>query len=165
MIEARTEMNRRHVLIGLAACLVPPAARAADAGPTELVTALYKVQAAAQKKGPMPTDKSQRGKFFDSNLVKLLEDDDKIVEKEGMGRLAFDPFYAGQDFKITQLKVGQAAVDGDKARLRVNFNNFGTPQELMYQLTRQADGWRIANISLQKGETKWDLVSVLEGRD
>jgi len=160
-------MNRRHVLIGLlvVTSIVPAATYAAEAGPTELVNVLYKVQAAAQKKGPMPTDKSQRGKFFDSNLIKLLEDDDKIVEKEGMGRLSFDPFYAGQDFKITRLKVGQAAIDGDKARLRVNFDNFEKPQELLYQLVRQHDGWRISNISSQKGETKWDLISVLQGKD
>jgi Protein of unknown function (DUF3828) len=152
-------MNRRHVLLGaLAAVATPLAARATDFGPTELVTALYDVQAAALNKGPQPTARSQRAKFFDSNLVKLLNGDDKFAEKEGMGRLNFDPFYGGQDFKITNLKIGQAAIDGNKARLLVNFNNFGTPQELLYRLVREGRGWRISNISLQKGGLKWDLV-------
>jgi len=136
-----------------------------EAGPSDVVNMLYKVQAAAQEHGPMPTDKSQRRQFFDDKLLALLETDDKIVDREGMGRLSFDPFYAGQDFKITKLKVGQATITGETARLHVNFNNFGTPQELTYRLVRQAGGWRISNISLEKGDLTWDLVSVLEGKD
>jgi hypothetical protein len=161
------EMNRRHVLLGaFAAAAMPRAALAADPGPTALVTALYAVQAAALNGGPKPTATSQRGKFFDDNLVELLEGDGKYAAiEQGMGRLNFDPFYGGQDFKITNLKIGQAAIDGNKARLLVHFNNFGTPQELMYRLVRQGAGWRISNISQQLGGPKWDLVSVLEGKE
>ncbi len=137
------------------------AASAAEPGPSELVATLYKVQAAAQKKGPRPDEKGQREKFFDKHIVELLEADEKLASKEGVGRLDFDPFYDGQDFKIVELRVGEAAIAGDGARVIVNYKNLRTPQRLTYELTRQAGIWRISNIFSENTEIKWDLVSVL----
>jgi hypothetical protein len=159
-------MNRRLMLIGLLifglAQIVPlQLLHAAEQSPTDIVSALYKVQAAAQNKGPQPYAKGQREKFFDRRLVGLLAADDKLAEKEGMGRLDFDPFYDGQDFKVTALQVGTAAVSGDTARLVVNYKNFGKPQKLTYELIHEAGAWRISNIFSENTEIKWDLVSIL----
>ena len=159
-------MNRRRMLIGiLIVGLVPvvplQSLKATEQSPAEIVSALYKVQAAAQNKGPQPYAKGQREKFFDRRLVGLLAADDKLAEKDGMGRLDFDPFYDGQDFKITALQVGAGAVTGDTARLVVNYRNFGKPQKLTYELVREAAAWRISNIFSENTGIKWNLVSIL----
>lgn len=160
-------MNRRLMLIGMLIAgffsvgSLSAALQAAEQGPTDVVSALYKMQAAAQKKGPQPYARGQREKFFDRRLVGLLADDDKLAEKEGMGRLDFDPFYDGQDFTITALRVGPATITGDTARLVVNYKNFGKPQKLTYEMIRESGAWRVSNIFSENTEIKWDLVSVL----
>jgi hypothetical protein len=159
-------MNRRLMLIGICIAGLAPVAplqslHAAEQSPTETVSTLYKVQAAAQNKGPQPYARGQREKLFNKHLVGLLAADDTLAEKDGMGRLDFDPFYDGQDFKITALQVGTAAVSGDTARLVVNYRNFGTPQKLTYQLVRETGAWRISNIFSDNTEIKWDLVSIV----
>jgi Protein of unknown function (DUF3828) len=159
-------MNRRRMLIGtliagLAQIVPLQPLHAAEQSPSDIVSALYKMQAAAQNKGPQPYAKGQREKFFNRRLVGLLAADDKLAAKEGVGRLDFDPFYDGQDFTITALQVGPAAVSSDTARLVVNYRNFGKPQKLTYELIREADAWRISNIFSENTEIKWDLVSIL----
>jgi hypothetical protein len=149
------------LIAGLAQVVPLQPLHAAEQSPTDIVSALYKVQAAAQKKGPQPYAKGQREKFFDRRLVGLLAADDKLADKEGVGRLDFDPFYDGQDFTITALQVGIAAVSGDTARLVVNYRNFGKPQKLTYELIREAGAWRISNIFSDNTGIKWDLVSIL----
>ncbi len=160
-------MNRRGFLVlALTATLTGPALAAGET-PTQLVEALYRQQAANDKnpKTPGPDSKRHRAKFFSKALVRLLEADSKLADKEGQGKLDFSPYYDGQDFEISELKVGEARITGDKAELVARFKNFGKLTEITYELVQENGQWRISNIRGDKSDPKWDLVSYITRKD
>jgi hypothetical protein len=140
----------RLVLVGLALLSVPLAA-SAQAGPDALLKDLYRQH--SPDKG-FSDDAAIRARFFSvatgAKLAKLFATDE--------GGLGFDPFYNGQDVQdggISNLKIGQPKVTGAKAVVTVTFKNFSA-QQLDYELVREANGWRIADIAYS-GSPKFRL--------
>ncbi len=54
-----------------------------------------------------------------------------------MGRLDFDPYVDGQDYQITELKIGDAVIKGDKATVEVTFKNFDLAEDMTFTLVKE----------------------------
>ena len=125
--------------------------------PEALLKDLYRVHAEDFKRN---TDRIINGKsrtyldkYFDKNLADLIWKD-LTAERDGVGVIDFDLFYAAQDMDIKNLVVGQAKITGDTAIVPVTFANYGQKEKLSYTLTQNNNGaWKISDISYGTGDT------------
>lgn len=84
---------------------------------------------------------------FRSEALQALYDRDAEITPEGeMGALGFDPYVDGQDFDITDFKVGTPEITGDDAVVGVTFKNFNEPRSLTYDLVKEDGGWKIDDV-------------------
>ncbi len=95
--------------------------------------------------------------YFDAKLASRILQDRVRAEKQGMGRLDFDPIWNSQDPAATDLKVIRS---GRPATVAVQFRcpHSGETVDLLYEMTMTRKGWRIANI---RG-SDWSLISMLD---
>jgi hypothetical protein len=122
-----------------------------------LVGDLYKQHDA--NKGPFREKKrAVVDKYFAKPLADLIWKDKQTPPGE-MGAIDFDPLYDAQDVGIKKFAVGKASVNGDKATVPVTFENYGEKKTVTYQMVRQGDAWKIADIKYQHGFT---LLSVFK---
>ncbi len=122
-----------------------------------LVVELYKQHDA--DKGPFRERKrAVVDKYFAKPLADLIWKDQQTPAGE-LGMLDFDPLYNAQDVEIKNLSVGKATVNGEKATVPVSFENYSEKKKVIFQMVRQADSWKIADISYGDGFT---LLSVFK---
>ncbi len=124
------------------------------ATPEGLVKDLYRIRAIDY---PGNSDRIFDGKnrnAIDKYFAKTLADyiwNDATSKTDEIGALEFDPFYEGQDAKITKLVVGSAKINGEKATVIVKFLNFNEKKSLTYKLIKQNSGWKISDIKFTDG--------------
>ena len=158
----RTRM--RSVLLALlVSVLAATISTAADLSANALVAQLY--QAHRSKHDPL--DETQLlGRYFDAALLKLYLKDKREAKGE-VGRLDGDPLYNAQDIQIRDLSVsapetaGGSSRTGIETRVTVHFKNLGKPTQVVYVLSRTADGWRISDIRYDDGSS---LKKILQGK-
>lgn len=115
------------------------------ASPEDLVKELYKQHDA--ENGPFFQTKKRE--YVDKFFVKSLADmiwNDSVNTKDEVGALDFDPLYNGQDFEISEFKLGEAEIKGEKASLKVDFLNFGEAQTITFKLVKEKALWKIEDI-------------------
>lgn len=142
-------MRRRAVLALAFALLAGPAFAQSATDPVETVRAFY------------AADDINAVRFYAKSLRVLYERDQREAKGE-VGRLGFAFHVNGQDTEpgfAKSLALAPLSNDGERAEVRATFRN-GGPQELRYNLVREAGAWTIANVRSLKGET-WDLVAIL----
>ncbi len=116
-----------------------------------LIADLYKQHDA--EKGPFRERKrAVVDKYFAKPLADMIWKDQQTPPGE-MGMLDFDPLYDGQDISVKKFSIGTATVSGDKANVRVSFENYGEKKALTYQIVRQGDSYKIADIKYSSGFT------------
>jgi hypothetical protein len=126
--------------------------------PVTVVKELYRVHRNGnggifEKKG-----RKYQLKFFDKKLAALIWKDLTETPEGELGRIDFDPLYSAQDMKISNLRFGDAAVEGDRATVPVSFNNYDQKVKIKFLLVNTKEGWKIANIDYGEGS---DLVKIL----
>ncbi|MBS1797055.1 MAG: DUF3828 domain-containing protein [Acidobacteria bacterium] len=86
-------------------------------------------------------------RFFDKTLADLIWKDMTTV-REGVGVIDFDIFFATQDeVRLTNFRVWPAKITGDRAEVRVTYNNWKIKSKIVYLLARQTDrSWKISDI-------------------
>lgn len=159
----KTEQNSQNA--NVAAAETPEPSGTVDSSGAEaqfatvepLVVDLYKQHDA--NKGPFREKKrTVVDKYFAKPLADLIWKDKQTPAGE-MGAIDFDPLYDAQDIGIKKFAVGKATVNGDKATVPVAFENYGEKKTVTYQMVRQGDAWKIADIKYQHGFT---LLSVFK---
>src|SRR5688500_7610290 len=116
-----------------------------------LVADLYKQHDA--NRGPFREKKrAVVDKYFANPLADLIWKDKQTPPGE-MGAIDFDPLYDAQDVGAKKFAVGMATVNGEKATVPVTYENFGEKKNITYQMVRQGDAWKIADIKYQSGFT------------
>jgi hypothetical protein len=109
--------------------------------PKTLIEAVY----APYLKDEIPTEEDDIAQR--SKALQGLFDADYANTPDGeMGAIDFDPVVDGQDFKITELKIAEPALDGDKGTVDVTFKNFDADQHLQFVLLKEDDGWHYDDI-------------------
>ena len=99
---------------------------------------------------------------LDRHLNELFARDLKEANGD-IGRLDFDPYIDGQDYRITGLKFGDPTIVGDTAKVEVTFKNFDTPEDLMFTLVKQTDGWKVDDVVSSNKEFPYSLKAIMEG--
>lgn len=141
----------------LLAAAFPAAANAFD-DPKALVDAIYQ----PYQSGKRHDDVSQ---FYSARLKQLFLDhaeaaaqaDTTIAPLEAQAAFAFNPFIDAQNALILDVAVGEPIVFGDKALVTAGFHNFDQPTMLSLSLVREADGWKVDDVTSMGGEENWML--------
>jgi hypothetical protein len=129
------------MLVALAVVATRPAS-AQPATPEAFLSSIYKPYLDKDFMGSDFIDQADR--LFVPDLAKALKDH-SARNTGGVGKLDFDPFVLGQAWEIKDLSIS-AKADGDTASGVVTFRNIGKPERVLYRLSRQPGGWRIADL-------------------
>jgi hypothetical protein len=135
---------------------------AAQESPEAIVSEIYGYYTNSNTIGIRPSDPELRPYFVDE-LTGLLEADDELAGREGLGRLGFDPFVDAQDFAIEDLDISGSGATGDRATVEARFTNFGQPTRIVYSFVRDDGAWLIEEIEAPDGPYPWRLSDLLEG--
>ena len=145
------------MLVLLLTVLAAAISTAGDLPPKDVVAQLY--QAHNSKHDPLD-ETALLGRYFDPALLQLYLKDKREAKGE-VGRLDGDPLYNAQDMEIKDFSISAPEMAGGKARLTVNFKNFGKPTRVVYMLSRTANSWKISDIRYDDGSS---LKKILEGK-
>ena len=124
--------------------------------PAALLKALYTPYTTAN----FDWDNWDESKLRSKELNALFAADLKEANGD-MGRLDFDPYIDGQDYQITDLKIGDATVTGTTAKAEVTFKNFDSAEDLTFTLVKEADGWKIDDVSSSNKDYPYDLKAIM----
>jgi hypothetical protein len=136
--------------------------------PGALVAQLYRESAGNRSPFFQTRNRARVNKYFDKQLGDLIWKD-AIRSKGEVGAINGDPLYNAQDMKIKSFVIQKANVvkasAGNTAavvaEVKVNFENFGKKEEIVFILRPGigGSGWKIANIKYHDGT---DLVGILK---
>ena len=87
--------------------------------------------------------------FYSSRLQNLIDKDEKETPEGMVGRIDWDVFVDGQDWKLTELKI-----------VRATFKNFGEPRDILISLVLEDGHWRIDEIQ-ETLKPRWTMSKVL----
>ena len=138
-------------LILLTIILFSAALGAAAQTPEAVVKEVYAVHARDIKAGGEDRIINSRNrryldKFFEKDLADMIWED-LTTHRDEIGVIDADLFYGGQDEpRITNLRVVTVKTAGDKATVRVTFNNWGAKNVIIYQMVQTDAGWKISDI-------------------
>ncbi len=117
-----------------------------------VVVDLYKKHDAKKSPFFQTKDRALVDKYFARQLADLIWKD--AVSSTGeVGILDADPLYFSQDIEIKDLKIWPAEIKGDKANVKVTFNNYNDKKSFTYSLTLVNNAWKIADINYGEKET------------
>jgi len=139
------------LLITMVAATLSAQSTSVRMSPDALVTDLYKTH--AKKRGPFDQERSRAllDKYFEKSLADLIWHD-RVTSKGEVGVIDGDPLYDAQDFDIKNLVIGKAAIDADKAKVNVSFENLGEKKNLVFLLVNGKTGWKISDIDYGASE-------------
>jgi Protein of unknown function (DUF3828) len=139
-------------LLVLAFALVgaSPAPRA-DGDPVLLIAAVY---ASYEKGEPELSD------LYSRRLQNLIDKDEKETPEGMVGRIDWDVFVDGQDWKLTELKIVPVSREATRAEVRATFKNFGEPRDILISLVLEDGHWRIDEIQ-ETLKPRWTMSKVL----
>mgnify|MGYP000141505250 CR=1 FL=1 len=134
---------------------------AAQDSPEQVVRSIY----ATYENGGLgvsPTDPDVQHAFSGRMRI-LLDEERRRIARNGLGLLDFDVFVDGQDFDVSDLKIGKPLVNGDKARLDISLMNMGEPRQFRFHFVREMGGWRIDEMETLGTGMPWRLSRLLAG--
>lgn len=86
------------------------------------------------------------------SLAALFKKDDDCMERSGgVCALDWDFVIDGQDYRLSNIKVGAAVVAGDKVTVTVSFKNMTTPCVNVYVFVREDGQWKVDDIETKSG--------------
>ncbi len=132
----------RIILALLALGLGSGAAHAAafDSDPVSLIKAIYKTY---------EEDKAQPKHIYSKRLQALIDKDEKETPEGMVGRIDWDVFVDGQDWKLTELNITLVSKSADKAQVRATFKNFDHPSNMLFDLVHE-DGLSASTTSSRR---------------
>ncbi|HVY52740.1 MAG TPA: DUF3828 domain-containing protein [Devosia sp.] len=149
----------RKLFLAFALLLTGAAPAFAFDTPKALLEALYAPYSKGESFDWSTWDESQ---FRSKHLNELFAKDEKEANGD-IGRLDFDPYIDGQDYQISKLTIGEAKIEGDTATVEVTFNNFDLGEDLTFTLVREADGWKIDDVTSANKDFPYSLKAIMEG--
>lgn len=148
----------RRLLLALFAVAVTAFPAFAFDTPAALLKALYTPYS---KGDDFDWSKWDEAQFRSKQLNELFDKDAKEADGD-VGRLDFDPYIDGQDYQISDLKFGDASITGDTAKVEVTFKNFDLAEDLTFTLVKEADGWKVDDVSSANKDFPYSLKAIME---
>ncbi|HTQ12756.1 MAG TPA: hypothetical protein VMH86_02690 [Rhizomicrobium sp.] len=147
----------RHIVLSLALLFAAaPAIAGPIADPVAYVKHGYQLLAADKD---VPDDPAT----FTPRLRALFALEKKEAGGE-VGRLDFDYWTNGQDWKISRLAIRAVPVEGAKDREIVfaTFHNIDRDEEIHFYFEKGAGGWQLDDVRSLRGEEPWTLSLILK---
>ena len=126
-------------------------AKPIDSDPVTLITAIYKTY---------ETDKAGLPHVYSKRLQALIDKDDKETPEGMVGRIDWDVFIDGQDWKLTDLKITPMSQTATQAKVRATFKNFDRPSDMLFDLVLEDGRWRIDDIT-KTLKPRWTMSKIL----
>jgi hypothetical protein len=129
------------------------AARAAafDSDPVSLIKAIYKTY---------EEDRPQPKHIYSKRLQALIDKDEKETPEGMVGRIDWDVFVDGEDWKLTELKITLVSKSADKGQVRATFKNFDQPSNMLFDLVREGGRWRVDDVT-KTLPPRWTMSKIL----
>jgi hypothetical protein len=149
----------------LAATPAPAQVDPREPDPAKWLTQVYALYARAQKNEKLQSQASvdlveRRASRALAALFK--RDRDCSTKRNEVCALDWDFVIDGQDFEISQVKVGAARVSGGTATVTVSFVNMKTPCVNVYYFVREDGQWKVNDVEARpKGETATRVAKLL----
>lgn len=149
----------RHLPLALCLVLAGAVPALAFDTPEELLKAVYAPYAT-------PSDQFDWANYDETPLrskaLNALFAKDAAETPDGdIGRLDFDPYFDGQDYELTNLRIGVPAISGSKADVEVTFENMGLGEDLMFHLVKEADGWKVDDVVSSNKDFPYSLKAIM----
>jgi hypothetical protein len=126
------------LLLTLGLASRPAHAAPFDSDPVSLIEAIYKTY---------EEDKPQPKRIYSKRLQALIDKDEKETPKGMVGRIDWDVFVDGQDWKLTELNITLVSKSADKAQVRATFKNFDQSSNMLFDLVREGGRWRVDDVT------------------
>lgn len=100
--------------------------------------------------------------FYTDRMIALFAENEQVMmNNDGIGRLDFGFWVEGQDWDISDISVTTRPVTGtgDRRVVVAQFRNFGEEQTLFFYWERTAGSWRLDDVSSASG---WTLSLLLK---
>ncbi len=99
-----------------------------------------------------------------SRRLQALIDKDRADTPEGyVGKIDWDVFVDGQDWKLSDLKIVLLSQSDVRARVRAKLKNFGEPREIAFDLVRERGRWLIDDVQSMRQGARWTMSKILLG--
>jgi hypothetical protein len=135
----------------------PAKADAAAAKPEALIEELYK----SKEDVFLPQPNKFSEKFLAASLIKLLVLDAKRAGEE-QGAIDFDVLSFSQDEREIKKFAAKSEVKGDTAVVKATFENHGERVVINYKCVKEANQWRIADVTYEDGTSLVKLLTETE---
>jgi hypothetical protein len=83
-------------------------------------------------------------------------------QAEAAAGIGFNPFIDADNALLLDLVVGEPAIIGEQALLTVSFHNFDHPSLLAVSMVKEADGWKVDDVSSMGAGEHWMLSWLLQ---
>jgi Protein of unknown function (DUF3828) len=122
-----------------------------------LITAIYKTYTDIE-----PGEDGVPGlpEMYSKRLQALIAKDEAETPEGEVGRIDWDVFVDGQDWELTELKIVLVSQTDTHAQVRSTFENFGTPNENLFDLVLEDGHWRIDDIEALL-PPRWTMSKIL----
>ena len=131
----------------------------ADSDPVKLITAIYETY---QKNTPELGGGGEPGlpHVYSKRLQGLVDKDAKETPQGMVGRIDWDVFVNGQDWKLSELKITLVSKTADRAQIRASFKNFGDANNILFDLVRENGAWRVDDVQ-NTLPPRWSMSKIL----
>lgn len=153
-------MGRLLFVIALALSAISGMAAAARAdGPVDVITKIYDGYQTAESALDVPAPQ----RVYSRRLQGLLDKDRQATPEGEVGRLDWDVFVDGNDWKLTELSISPVEESAGRATVRATFKNFGEARELMFTLVKEDAAWLIDEVHSMTEGGRWTMSKILTG--
>src|ERR1700675_4064277 len=156
---AKAALSRRGILTGFAIAIVAlpvlPALASGGSAAKGFLADIYQYyvgSSAGTAKGISLNSVKTVRSYFTSGLASLIIEDRAAAAKRGEPPvLGGDPFIGSQDWDISNLAIEVKDTGAFTAIGTVTFMNSGKPAQVVLELLRSGDDWRIADVAWESG--------------
>nr|ALS91291.1 protein of unknown function (DUF3828) [uncultured bacterium] len=152
------EMRRAQILVALLAIVGSAGAACAYDDPRALVEAIY---APYSSSGAATPDLKL---FYSAHLRELFTVhaqhtslENARADASAADPFAFNPFVDAAHPLLYDLKIGEPVVMGSAALVTVSFYNFDHPSLISLALVKEADGWKVDDVTSTGSGQNWML--------
>jgi hypothetical protein len=122
-----------------------------DSDPVSLIKAIYKTY---------ETDDPGLPHVYSKRLQALVEKDERETPEGEVGRIDWDVFIDGQDWRLTGLNIALVAKSAARAQVRARFKNFDHPCDMLFDLVLEDGHWRIDEVT-KTLKPRWTMSKIL----
>ena len=154
----------RFIIASLVLVIGLGGAAVAHESPKGLVEAIYQPYLAGKKHAGLEQFYSARLKaLYAANLERQSVDAiGASIDPDAPDMLTFDPFIEGQNALLLDLVISEPLINSDRAVASVSFHNFDHRSLITIAMVREADGWKVDDVSSMDGSENWLLSWLLQ---